>query len=182
MPLGVRRAARSGGSAWREIGEHARAGRRSARACSRGRMDDLAPEGEPDAARARLELLRRERRVDHRLDALARASAPPRSRADDAAREPRGEAAERRLEQPVLVVEIVRDQPRRDAVPAGRSGRAWWRRSPLGERVDRRLDQLPPTKILAFDPAQAIHSGTLGLIERPINSAIGTAARLTTTT
>ena len=78
-----------------------------------------------------------------------------RSRADDAARQPPGEIAERRLEQPVLVVEIVRDQPRRDLCPLADEGERRGVEARLGERVDRRLDQLPATKILAFDPAQA---------------------------
>ena len=98
------------------------------------RVDHLPPEGEPDAAGARVELLRRERRVDHRLDALARGSRRPEPLGRGAG-ETRGEAPERRLEQPVLVVEIVGDQPGRDAGPLADQRRAWSRRSPTSASV-----------------------------------------------
>ena len=151
-PLGVRRR-HDAAERVAKIGEHARLVD-VLHAAEPGRMDDLSPEGEPDAARARLELLGRQCRVDDRLDALARAPrrAEPRR---DAARQPPGEVAERRLEEAVLVVEIVRNQPRRDLRPLADEGERGGVEARLGERVDRRLDQLPATKILAFDPAQA---------------------------
>ena len=97
-------------------------------------MDDLPPEGEPDAAGARVELLRRERRLDHRLDALARrprrAQPRPSRRAPGATRgcgaSPRGARPCRR--------NSGRSGPARRR-RAGRSAPASSRRSPTSARV-----------------------------------------------
>ena len=79
-----------------------------------------------------------------------------RSRVDTTSRQPRGEAAERRFEQAVLVVEIVRDQPRRDAGALADQRQRCRSEADLGHRVDGRLDELPAADILGFERASSV--------------------------
>ena len=113
-------------------------------------MDHLPPEGEPDAARARIEFFRGQRRLNDGLHALARAARRAQTRGESAG-ETRGEAAQRRLEQTVLVGEIVGDEAGRDARLLPDEGERR-RGEALGRhRIDGRLDQLAAAEILGFD-------------------------------
>ena len=118
-----------------------------------GRMQHLAPEGEPDARRAPVELLRREVGVDDRLDATARR---PRRRKPRRRRppEPRRHRPQGRLEQTLLVAEIVRDEPWRDAGAPGDVAERAGGKAHVGEGIDRRLDQLPAPDLLRCRPAR----------------------------
>ena len=78
----------------------------------------LAPEGEPGSARALLEFLRREVRVDDGLNAPARGAHLAQARTDLIAHAPR-QRSKRRIQQTILVAEVVSDQARRHAGAGG---------------------------------------------------------------
>jgi hypothetical protein len=105
-------------------------------------LQQLAPEREPGIARALVEFLRRQVRVDDRLDAPARRVCQSQVRAYPVV-DPPAERAERRLEESVLVAEIVGDEARRDAGAPRDLRERGADEAELGEAVDRNLDQLP---------------------------------------
>ena len=80
------------------------------------RLQHLAPEREPGRAGALGELLLRQVGIDHRLDARPRRADLPHSRPDVVPHPPR-QRTKGRIEEAVLVAEVVRHQPRGNARP-----------------------------------------------------------------
>ena len=122
-------------------------------------MQYLAPERQPCGSGTLVEFLRREIGVDDRLHSAAR-----RARQREPRPHPRRECARQGakggFEQPVLVVEVMRHESRRDpGAPRDlRESRADV--ADFGETVDRDLDQLHPPRLLTFIPgggAAAMH-------------------------
>ena len=104
-------------------------------------VQHLAPEREPRVGGALVELLRREVRVDDRLHAATRRAREPQLGADVGVHAA-AEVAERRLEQAVLVAEIVRNQSGGHAGPAGDLRERASHEAKFSETIDRDLDQL----------------------------------------
>ena len=104
-------------------------------------MQHLSPEGEPRGAGALVELLRGEVGVDDRLHAPARLCASARRARTRAASE-RASVRNAARQQAVLVAEVVRHQPRRDARAAGDLRQRGADEADFGETVDGDLDEL----------------------------------------
>ena len=117
-------------------------------------MDRLPPEGEPDRTGVLIHLLRREVGVDHRLKPRARCA----GRAEAEGRRPAeagGETAQRRLEQPVLVTEIMRDEARRDARLLGDEAERRGIEADLGHDENGGVDQLLAANIFRIPARHA---------------------------
>ena len=125
--------------------------------CTRFRpshVQHLAPEGEPCGAGALIELLRGKVDVDDRLHAAARRvrllQALP-----HAYRQRARQRTERRLEQAVLVLEVMCDQARRDVGTAGNLRQSCADPADFGETVDGDLDELHAPRLFPFVPGRA---------------------------
>ena len=117
------------------------------------RVDHLSPEGEPDRGGAAIEFLWRKVRIDHRVHPVTRigdAAQPARSRTPEAGHQ----VAQGRFEQPVLVAEIMGDEPRRDPGPPGNLAKRAGAESDIGQRFDRGIDQLAAALILDLGPGK----------------------------
>ena len=108
-------------------------------------VQDLSPESEPCRPGALIEFLRREVGVDHRLHAAARRAGEPDPLPHALPDAPR-QCAEGGFEQAILVVEVMRDQSRRDAGPLRDLRQRAADVPDLGQAVDRDLDELLPAR------------------------------------
>ena len=117
-------------------------------------MQHLAPEGEPRGAGALVELLRREVDVDDRLHAAAR-RVGLRQALPHAHRQRARQRAEGRLEQSVLILEVMCDQARGDVGTAGNLRQSGADPAHFGETIDRDLDELYAPRLLPFVPGRS---------------------------
>ena len=121
-------------------------------------MRHLAPESEPSAAGALVELLGPEIGVDDRLHPAARCRRELEALVDLIGYAP-GQGPEGRLQQSVLVPEIVRDQPGGDAGSLGDLSERAADIADLRQAVDRDRDQLPAALLFRLLPPRRRISG-----------------------
>jgi hypothetical protein len=116
-------------------------------AAERRNMHHLDPKGEPAGAGPDIEPFGRKIGLDHRLDTLARRPRFGEAHQQGAA-DAGEEGAEGRLQQRVLVAEIMQDQRRRDIAARGDANQRGLDIAEFSNRRDGCLDDLPAPDIL----------------------------------
>src|SRR5690606_20405477 len=105
------------------------------------RVGHLSPEGEPDARDTRFELFWCQKATDDGLEAFACCDRLAQV-ADDGGAQVTRQAAQGCLKQAVLVLEVVRDEPRGDAGPTADRLQGRCRKAHVVDRVDGGANQL----------------------------------------
>ncbi|PAV66920.1 hypothetical protein WR25_22140 [Diploscapter pachys] len=111
-------------------------------------VPDVSPKGQPDLAGRAVEFLGRQVRVDHCLQTFARPLRLRETQAQPCA-EARQQQAERRLQQPFLVAEIMRHQSRRHARAPRDLDQRRADEPHFGQAVDRHFDKLSGAAIVS---------------------------------
>jgi hypothetical protein len=142
-----------------------------------GGVDHLPPERQPHAAGAPVELLGGQVHVDDGLDALPRKAGGAQARGGGPS-QPRRHGAQRRLQQPVLVAEIMGEEAGGNAGPLGDVAQGAGGEPHIGDGLDGRLDQLPAADVLRVPmidcnvghrPCSCPAGAIVAHVERPFN-------------